>query len=52
MKKKQDELKLVTYCGLHCDLCSARGRMPLQASALRDTMRNEGWEYWGHTVPG
>jgi len=52
MPKKKDDLKLVTYCGLHCDLCSSRGRMPKQASALRDTMRTEGWEYWGHTVPG
>lgn len=50
-KSKKDNLKLVTYCGLYCDLCSSRGRMPKQAEALRDTMRKEGWEYWGDSVP-
>jgi hypothetical protein len=52
MPKKKDNLRLVTYCGLHCDLCSSRGRMPKQAAALRDTMRTEGWEFWGNEVPG
>jgi hypothetical protein len=51
MPKKKNNLKLVTYCGLYCDLCSARGRLPGQASALRDTMRKEGWEYWGESFP-
>jgi hypothetical protein len=50
-KSKKDNLKLVTYCGLHCDLCSARGRLPRQAATLRDTMRKEGWEYWGDSFP-
>jgi hypothetical protein len=52
MPKKKDDLRLVTYCGLHCDLCSSRGRMPKQAAALRDAMRTEGWEFWGNEVPG
>ena len=52
MPKKNDRLKLVTYCGLYCDLCSTRGRVPKQASALKDTMTKEGWEYWGNSVPG
>jgi hypothetical protein len=51
MPTKDDKLRLVTYCGLHCDLCSARGRLPRQAGALRDTMRKEGWEHWGNSFP-
>jgi hypothetical protein len=51
-KAKKDKLRLVTYCGLHCNLCSQRGRIPLQSAALRDTMRKEGWEFWGNTIPG
>ena len=41
-----DNLKLVTYCGLYCGLCVARGRIPRQASALRETMVKEGYEQW------
>ena len=51
-QEKKDKLRLVTYCGLHCNLCSQRGRVPKQASALLETMRKEGWEYWGDSVPG
>lgn len=43
----EDKLKLVTYCGLYCGLCAARGRIPRQASALRETMVKEGYEQWG-----
>jgi len=51
-REEKDRLRLVTYCGLYCNLCSTRGRVPKQASALRETMRKEGWEYWGNSVPG
>jgi len=48
-----DNLKLVTYCGLYCGLCAARGRIPRQASALKETMAKEGYESWGKEVlPG
>jgi len=48
---RKDDLKLITYCGLHCDLCSSRGRLPKQAATLRETMRKEGWEEWGGSFP-
>jgi hypothetical protein len=47
-----DRLEFVTYCGLYCGLCAARGRIPQRAAALQETMAEEGWPYWGHTVPG
>jgi hypothetical protein len=47
-----DQLELVTYCGLHCDLCSARARIPQQAAALQQTMADDGWTFWGQTIPG
>ncbi len=47
-----EKLKLVTYCGLHCGLCAARGRIPQQAAALRDSMAREGWDQWGHCFDG
>lgn len=46
------ELEFVTYCGLHCELCGARARIPQRAAALQEAMAEEGWLYWGHTVPG
>lgn len=45
-------LELVTYCGLYCNLCGSRGRIPSQASALRDSMVTEGYEDWGGELPG
>ena len=43
------DLKLVTYCGLYCDLCAQRGRIPSQARELREAMTKEGYESWaGH----
>jgi hypothetical protein len=47
MVKKANKLEQVTYCGLYCGLCSHRNRVPKQAGALRETMKKEGWEYWG-----
>jgi hypothetical protein len=51
MEVKMDKLEQVTYCGLYCGLCTMRNRIPKQAAALRDTMRNEDWEEWGVEVP-
>jgi len=45
-------MELVTYCGLYCDLCAARTRIPRRAAALQAAMTEEGWTFWGHSVPG
>ncbi len=45
------DLSMVTYCGLCCDLCAERCRVPKQARQLRDSMRKEGWEYFGDQMP-
>lgn len=48
-----DKLKLVTYCGLYCGLCTAHNRIPRQAKALRETMVKGGYEYWApEAMPG
>jgi hypothetical protein len=44
-------LRLVTYCGLYCGLCSSCSRTPKQAGALRDTLRRDGIEHWGTDFP-
>ncbi|MBM4431521.1 MAG: DUF3795 domain-containing protein [Chloroflexi bacterium] len=46
-----DESSLVTYCGLYCGLCAERARIPRQASALREAMDKEGYQYWGGDLP-
>jgi hypothetical protein len=46
-----DPLKFVTYCGLYCGLCAARTRIPRQAAALQQSMGDEGWPFWGPTMP-
>lgn len=45
-------LDFVTYCGLYCGLCAERTRIPTQAAALQAAMFEEGWPYWGPTMPG
>lgn len=47
-----ESLEFVTYCGLYCELCSARARIPRQAAALQQAMVDEGWPYWGQEIPG
>lgn len=47
-----DKLKLVTYCGLYCELCAGRRRIPKQADVLRESMAKEGYEAWGKEIPG
>ena len=51
MKKKTEKLEQVTYCGLYCGLCTHRNRVPKQAGSLKETMKKEGWEYWGGKEP-
>ncbi len=48
---KSDNLKYVTYCGLYCDLCASRSRIPKRAQNLRDSMTGEGCESWGKLLP-
>ena len=43
---------MVTYCGLYCDLCAERTRIPRRAAALQAAMAEEGWPFWGPTRPG
>jgi hypothetical protein len=46
------DLKYVTYCGLYCRHCVNFARIPQQAKALYDTMKREGYEYFGpHASP-
>lgn len=47
-----EDLSLVAYCGLHCDLCAQRCRIPKQAAQLRDSLQKEGCEYWGGGIAG
>lgn len=46
------DLKNVSFCGLYCGLCSSCNRLPRQSGELRESMRKDGWEHWGHNVPG
>jgi hypothetical protein len=46
-----EQLELVTYCGLYCGLCAERTRIPQHAAALQAAMVEEGWPYWGPTMP-
>ena len=46
------DLEQVTYCGLYCDLCGQRNRIPARARALHDAMHTEGWDSWGVDTPG
>ena len=41
------DLKYVTYCGLYCKHCINLARIPHQAKTLYDTMKREGYEYFG-----
>ena len=43
---------LIAYCGLYCDLCSARFKIPDQAQALRESLRMADYEGFGPVQPG
>lgn len=45
------DLRLVTYCGLYCGLCSSCDRTPRQARDLHTTLRKEGMDQWGQHLP-
>jgi hypothetical protein len=47
-----DSLEFVTYCGLYCELCAERARIPQRAALLQEAMTDEGWPFWGQEVPG
>jgi len=47
-----ENLELVTYCGLFCGLCAGRARIPQRAAALQAAMTEEGWPDWGANIPG
>jgi hypothetical protein len=44
------DLTFVTYCGLYCKACSARGRIPQQAQTLKQSLEKEGFTAWGPLV--
>ena len=43
---------MVTYCGLYCDLCSQRARIPERAQSLKDILTKEGFEFWSKGMAG
>lgn len=47
-----EDLELVTYCGLYCELCGDRARIPQRAKALYEAMNDEGWPHWRNSFPG
>jgi len=47
-----DKLKLIAYCGLYCDLCAQRGRIPKRAQSLKESMTKESYENWANELEG
>ncbi|MHB0879117.1 MAG: DUF3795 domain-containing protein [Anaerolineae bacterium] len=43
---------LIAYCGLYCDLCDQRTRVPERAAALLHSLRLADFEAWGRGYPG
>jgi hypothetical protein len=41
------DLKYVTYCGLYCRQCSNMTYIPRQAKALYNTLKREGFDFFG-----
>lgn len=46
----KDSKAYLAYCGLNCRMCSIIATVPVQANTLYDTMKDDGWEYWGAEV--
>ena len=42
----QNPLTYVTYCGLYCELCAHRNRIPQKASQLQKSLHEEGMDNW------
>ncbi|MEM3700357.1 MAG: hypothetical protein QXL57_05775 [Candidatus Bathyarchaeia archaeon] len=40
----QKLLHHVTYCGLYCKLCAQQSRIPKQASQLKQSLHEEGFD--------
>ena len=47
----EDSLRLVGYCGLYCNLCAHRNRIPQQARQLQRSLHEEGFDDWYQYVP-
>jgi hypothetical protein len=47
----QKLLRHVTYCGLYCKLCAQQSRIPKQASQLKQSLREEGFDDFYQYVP-
>ena len=41
------DLKYVTYCGLYCKQCANMTYIPQQAKALYNTLKREGFDFFG-----
>jgi hypothetical protein len=44
--------ELISFCGLYCDLCDSRARIPARASALLDALVAAGHEHGAADRPG
>jgi len=49
---QEDKMKCVSYCGIYCDLCGLRSRIPYQANILKESMVKDGFELWGKQLHG
>jgi hypothetical protein len=49
-EKEMDSKTLVTYCGLYCDLCSDRTKIPERARALMEELKKADYEDWGPDI--
>jgi len=47
----ENNLRLVGYCGLYCGLCAHRARIPKRAKSLKETLHDEGMNFWYKYVP-
>lgn len=45
-----DKKTLVSYCGMYCDLCSERTKIPERAKELMEEMKKASYEDWGPDV--
>jgi len=46
-RQADSKLRHVTCCGLYCGLCANIARIPKQAKTLYETMKQEGYEFFG-----
>ena len=44
-------LRYVAYCGLYCELCAHRNRIPQQAKQLQKSLHEEGMDDWYQYIP-